>query len=253
MRGTRRFHYAPAVRTSVAVSLPTLRSKLRQLASPVHARNLSWFFKTAPGEYGAGDRFIGIRVPVLRRLAREFQSLPHSDVAVLLRSPIHEERLLALIVLVNASQRADETGRKEIYDFYFAHLDRVNNWDLVDVSAPRIVGRHLENRSRKILFRLARSKNLWRRRVAVLATFWFIRDSDFADALRIAELLRNDGHDLIHKAVGWMLREIGKRDEAALKQFLDRHAARMPRTMLRYALEKFPRRERKRYLQAGKD
>lgn len=252
MRGTRRFRYAPAVRTSVARSLTTLRSKLRQLASPVHARNLSWFFKTAPGEYGAGDKFIGIRVPVLRRLAREFRQLPLAGVAALLRSPIHEERLLALIMLVNACQRADETGRKEIYDLYLAHLDRVNNWDLVDVSAPRLVGRHLAGRPRNILFRLARSKILWHRRVAVLATFYFIQMGDFADALRLAALLRDDEHDLMHKAVGWMLREIGKRDLAVLKQFLDRHAAQMPRTMLRYAIEKLPARARKRYLQAGK-
>ena len=234
------------------MSVFQLRARLRNLASPADAQFLQRFFKTAPGEYGAGDKFIGIRVPVLRRLAREFQSLPRRDVAALLRSRVHEERLLALIMLVNASQRADEIKRKEICDFYLAHLDRVNNWDLVDISAPHIVGRHLENRSRKILFRLARSKNLWRRRVAILSTFWFIRAGDFADALRIAELLRDDGHDLIHKAVGWMLREIGKRDAVVLKQFLNRHAARMPRTMLRYAIEKLPAPVRQQYLQAGK-
>ena len=252
MRETRGFRYSSAVRTSVKISLSVLRSRLRQLASPVHARNLSWFFKTAPGEYGAGDKFIGIRVPVLRKLAREFRSLPLSATVELLQSPIHEERLLALIILVNASHRADEAGRAEIYKLYLAHLDRVNNWDLVDVSAPRIVGRHLEKRPRKILFRMSRSKNLWRRRVAVLATFHFIRLGDFADALRLAELLLDDGQDLMHKAVGWMLREIGKRDVAVLKRFLDLHAAQMPRTMLRYAIEKFPERERKRYLQTGK-
>jgi 3-methyladenine DNA glycosylase AlkD len=252
VRGARGFRYSSAVRTSVEISLPVLRSRLRQLASPVHARNLSWFFKTAPGEYGSGDKFIGLRVPVLRRLAREFRSLPLSAAAKLLQSPIHEERLLALILLVNACERADEAQRTEIYEIYLAHLDHVNNWDLVDVSAPRIVGRHLAGRSRRILFRLARSKNLWRRRVAVLATFNFISTRDFADSLRLAELLRDDEHDLMHKAVGWMLREIGKRDEAVLKIFLKEHAAQMPRTMLRYAIEKFPERERRRYLQAGK-
>jgi 3-methyladenine DNA glycosylase AlkD len=229
-----------------------LRARLRKLGSPADAEFLQRFFKTAPGEYGAGDRFIGIRVPVLRRLAWEFCSLPTSDVSALLRSPIHEERLLALILLVDASRRADEAGRTEIYDFYLAHLDRVNNWDLVDISAPHIVGRHLAGRSRKILFRLVQSKNLWHRRVAVLATFHFIRARDFSDALRLSRLLLDDAHDLMHKAVGWMLREIGKRDAAVLKQFLDRHAARMPRTMLRYAIEKLPARARKRYLQAGK-
>ena len=234
------------------ISLPILRSRLRQLASPVRARNLSWFFKTAPGEYGAGDKFIGIRVPVLRKLAREFRSLPLSAAVELLQSPIHEERLLALLILTDAYERADESGRVAVYRLYLKNLAHVNNWDLVDVSAPRIVGPHLEKRSRKILFRLARSKVLWRRRVAVLATFHFIRLDDFGDALRLAELLLDDGHDLMHKAVGWMLREIGKRDVAALKKFLHKHAARMPRTMLRYAIEKFPERERKCYLQAGK-
>jgi len=170
----------------------------------------------------------------------------------LLQSPIHEERLLALLILTDAFRCADESGRAAIYRVYLKNLSRVNNWDLVDASAPRIVGPHLEKRPRKILFRLARSKILWRRRVAVLATFHFIRIGDFTDALRLAELLLLDGHDLMHKAVGWMLREIGKRDETVLKEFLKRHAPRMPRTMLRYAIEKFPERERKRYLQAGK-
>jgi 3-methyladenine DNA glycosylase AlkD len=244
--------YSPDVQTPAGNSLPHLRSRLRQLASPVRARNLSWFFKTAPSEYGAGDKFIGIRVPVLRKLAREFRTLPLSATVELLQSPIHEERLLALLILTDAYERAGESGRTAVYRLYLKNLSHVNNWDLVDVSAPRIVGRHLEKRPRKILFRMARSKNLWRRRVAVLATFHFIRLGDFADALRLAELLLDDEHDLMHKAVGWMLREIGKRDVAVLKRFLDLHAALMPRTMPRYAIEKFPERERKRYLQAGK-
>ena len=252
MQEARSFRYSSAVRTSVEISLPVLRSRLRQLSSPVHARNLSWFFKTAPGEYGAGDRFIGIRVPVLRRLARKFRALPLPAAAKLLQSPIHEERLLALLILTDAYERAGESGRAAIYRLYLKNLARVNNWDLVDCSAPRIVGRHLEKRPRKILFRLARSKILWRRRVAVLAAFYFIRQGDFADAFRLAELLLDDEQDLIHKAVGWMLREIGKRDLAALKKFLRKHAARMPRTMLRYAIEKFSEHERKRYLRAGK-
>jgi 3-methyladenine DNA glycosylase AlkD len=252
VQGTHGFRYSSAVRTTVEISLPVLRSKLRRLASPEDARNLSWYFKTAPGEYGAGDQFIGIRVPVLRKLAREFRSLPPSAAAKLLPSPIHEERLLALLMLVNAYRCADESGRAAIYRLYLKNLSRVNNWDLVDGSAPGIVGPHLEKRARNILFRLARSKIIWRRRVAVLATFHFIRQGDFADALRLAEWLLADGHDLMHKAVGWMLREIGKRDITVLRRFLNQHAARMPRTMLRYAIEKFPERERKRYLQAGK-
>ena len=252
MQEARSFRYSSAVQTSARISLPVLRFKLRQLASPKDARNLSWYFKTAPGEYGAGDRFIGVRVPVLRRLAREFRALPPPAAAQLLQSPIHEERLLALLILTDAYDRADESGRAAIYRIYLKNLVRVNNWDLVDGSAPRVVGRHLEKRPRKILFRLARSKILWRRRVAVLATFYFIRQDDFADALRLAEFLLDDEHDLMHKAVGWMLREIGKRDLAGLEKFLRKHAARMPRTMLRYAIEKMPERNRQFYLQLGR-
>lgn len=229
-----------------------IQVRLQQLASPAAAKVVQRFFKTAPGEYGAGDQFIGIRVPVLRKLAREFRALPLTEVTALLHSPIHEERLLALLILVDDYARADAAGRAKIYALYLKHLDRVNNWDLVDSSAPYIVGPHLAERSRAILFRLARSKNLWHRRVAMLATFYFIRQNDFADALRLAERLRDDEHDLMHKAVGWMLREIGKRDVAVLKKFLRSHAARMPRTMLRYAIEKFPERERRQWLQAGR-
>ena len=234
------------------MNVSDLRARLKKLASPADARSLQRFFKTGPSEYGEGDRFLGIRVPVTRKLAREFRELPRRDVVALLQSPIHEERLLALVILVNAYQCGDDTECAEIYKLYLAQLDYVNNWDLVDSSAPYIIGPHLLNRSRKILSRLARSKNLWHRRVVVLATFYFIRQNDFADALRLAELLRNDEHDLIHKAIGWMLREIGKRDLIVLRTFLDKHAAFMPRTMLRYAIEKLSEPERQRYLRAGK-
>ena len=234
------------------MKISQLRARLKQLASPADAEIFQRFFKTAPGEYGAGDKFIGIRVPVLRQLVKEFCSLPLREVTGLLHSPIHEERLLASLLLVDAYQRADDAGRAKIFALYLKNLDGINNWDLVDSSAPYIVGPHLANRSRAVLFNLAASKILWHRRVAMLATFHFIRANDFADALRLAELLRDDEHDLMHKAVGWMLREIGKRDVAMLKKFLAKHAAQMPRTMLRYAIEKFPERERKRYLQAGK-
>ena len=237
---------------SGTITLDGLRQRLHRLASPADAKFLQRYFKTAPGEYGAGDKFIGIRVPVLRKLAREFRALPPPAAAKLLQSPIHEERLLALLMLTDAYGRADESGRAAIYRLYLKNLARVNNWDLVDCSAPRIVGRHLKARPRKILFRLARSKILWRRRVAVLATFHFIRQDDFGDSLRLAKLLLDDGHDLMHKAVGWMLREMGKRDVAELKRFLLNHATRMPRTMLRYAIEKLPERERQSYLQSGK-
>jgi 3-methyladenine DNA glycosylase AlkD len=238
--------------TKPTTLLPNLRTQLRKLASPADAASAQRYFKTAPGEYGEGDQFIGIRVPVLRKLAKEFRGLPLSEAKVLLDSPIHEERLLALLILVDAYHRANETGRAEIYALYLQRLDRVNNWDLVDTSAPHIVGRHLADQSREVLFRLARSKNLWHRRVAILATQSFIRQNDFAHTLRLAELLRDDEQDLMHKAVGWMLREVGERDLVVLKKFLDQHADRMPRTMLRYAIEKLPERERQKLLRAAK-
>lgn len=252
MRVVSNFRYSPDVPAKTNISLPELRARLHKLASPTDAASAQRYFKTAPGEYGAGDQFIGIRVPVLRKLTKEFRDLPLRDVEKLLGSAIHEERLLALLILVNAYHRADETGRTEIYALYLNQLDCVNNWDLVDTSAPHIVGRHLAERSRDVLFRLARSKILWRRRVAMLATQYFIRQNDFADTLRLAELLRDDEHDLMHKAVGWMLREIGERDLAVLKKFLGQHADLMPRIMLRYAIEKLPERERQRYLRADR-
>jgi 3-methyladenine DNA glycosylase AlkD len=240
------------IRANTAMTAAQIQIRLQQLGSPGETKVFQRFFKTGPGEYGFGDRFLGIRVPVLRRLARELRGLSLSEAAALLRSPWHEARALALMILVDAYDRATEAVRDGIYALYLAQLDRINNWDLVDISAPGIVGRHLAARLRKILFRLARSKHLWHRRVAMLATFHFIRAGDFADALRLAEALRDDEHDLVHKAVGWMLREIGKRDVAVLRGFLDGHAAKMPRTMLRYAIEKLPERERQRYLRAGK-
>jgi 3-methyladenine DNA glycosylase AlkD len=220
------------------------------LANRRIAAQAARFFKSGAGEYGEGDRFVGVRVPVLRRLAREFRTASVATALALLRSPLHEERLLALLLLVDAYGRADERGRERIYAGYRRALPRfVNNWDLVDTSAPNIVGRHLEHGSRAHLYELARSRNLWERRVAVLATFWFIKHGDFADTLAIAEHLLADEHDLIHKAVGWMLREVGNRDRATAARFLDRHHDRMPRTMLRYAIEKLPTAARRAYLE----
>jgi 3-methyladenine DNA glycosylase AlkD len=229
-------------------SLAKIRRRLRELASPSDAAHLQRFFKTGAGEYGAGDRFLGVRVPGLRRLAREFHGLSLPETERLLRSKFHEERLLALLILVGAYRRADEAGRGKIYRLYLQNAAFVNNWDLVDSSAPYIVGPHLIGRSRKILHKMVRSKNLWERRIAVLATFHFIRAKDFADLLLLAEVLLGDAHDLIHKAVGWMLRETGNRDTVVLRGFLERHSHRMPRTMLRYAIEKLPERERKAWL-----
>jgi 3-methyladenine DNA glycosylase AlkD len=234
---------------AAANDLAEIRAQLRALANPAIAAHATRFFKTGPGEYGEGDGFLGIRVPVLRRVARERRAASVATMLALLRSPLHEERLLALLLLVAAFRRSDERGRERIYRGYARAIRRhVNNWDLVDTSAPDIVGHFLEHRSREPLYALARSSNLWERRVAILATFWFIRRNDFADTLAIAELLLADEHDLIHKAVGWMLREIGNRDAKAAARFLERHYNRMPRTMLRYAIEKLPEAERRRYL-----
>jgi 3-methyladenine DNA glycosylase AlkD len=227
-----------------------VRRELRALASKTIASHSLRFFRTGPGEYGAGDRFLGIRVPVLRKLTAHYSHLPLPVVETLLHSPWHEERLFALLLLVQAVQRADAATVARIAKLYWRNLRYVNNWDLVDSSAPYILGPWLQNGSRTPLHRLARSPDLWRRRIAMLATQYFIRLRDYTDALRIARVLLHDEEDLIHKAVGWMLREIGNRDAAIARKFLDRHAAQMPRTMLRYAIERLPRRIRLRYMKA---
>ncbi len=236
----------------MGLSPATIRSKLRQLADPGVARSSQRFFKTGPGEYGAGDRFLGIRVPQLRKLVRDFQDVPLSAVATLLQSKWHEERLLALLLLARQYELGDASARSRIAKLYLAHRRRVNNWDLVDSSAHLILGPHLQNTDRRLLDRFARSRNLWERRIAMLTTLCYIRQRDHDDALRIAQLLLEDGEDLIHKAVGWMLREVGNRDPAVEHRFLEVHAARMPRTMLRYAIEKFPARVRTRYMRRSR-
>jgi 3-methyladenine DNA glycosylase AlkD len=222
---------------------------VRALADPEIAEHSARFFKTAPGDYGAGDRFLGIRVPDVRKIAREFRGAPLAAALTLLRSPQHEERLLALVLMVHLFERADDGARAEIYAQYLKHTPRyVNNWDLVDSSAPQIVGAYLEARDRGSLRDLARSPSLWERRVAIIATFWFIKRQSFDDTLEVAKLLLHDREDLIHKAVGWMLREVGNRDRGTEEGFLRRHCAVMPRTMLRYAIEKLPEQRRKAYL-----
>ena len=226
-----------------------LCAELDGAGDPERAEHLQRFFRTGPGEYGEGDRFLGLRVPEVRAIARRHRELPLPDLADVLASPWHEHRQAALFVLADRYRRAGPADRETIADFYLEHLDAVNSWDLVDGSAPHILGAHLLERDRSVLYELAASGHLWRQRVAVLATFAFIRAGQFQDTLRLAELLRDHPHDLIHKAVGWMLREIGKRDRAAEERFLDRHAARMPRTMLRYAIEKFEPERRRSYLQ----
>ena len=229
-------------------ALNSVRRDIRKVARPERAESNKWFFKTGPGEYGAGDRFLGVTVPQLRTLAREYRDMPLQYVVRLLHSPWHEERLLALLIMVGQYVRGNERTRHTIHQLYLRNTRSINNWDLVDSSAAQIVGAHLETRDRRVLRRLARSKSVWQRRIAMIATYHYIRQRNFKDALAIAALLRRDEHDLIHKAVGWMLREIGKRDRAAEERFLRVHARRMPRTMLRYATEKFPEPLRRKYL-----
>jgi 3-methyladenine DNA glycosylase AlkD len=225
-----------------------IQARLRSLANPEHAKTLAWFFKTGPGQYGEGDKFAGLKVPSIRALAKEYRDLPLAEVECLLHSEIHEERLLALIILVLQAAKAEDRCRKAIFDFYLANTKWINSWDLVDLSAPQLVGVYLEERSRKILHRLARSKSLWERRISIVATFHFIHREDYGDTLSIAEILLGDREDLIHKAVGWMLREVGKRDLPVLECFLQKHRLAMPRTMLRYAIEKFPDEKRRAYM-----
>ena len=225
-----------------------IRVALRALADASIAAQSRRFFKTAEGEYGAGDQFLGIRVPELRRIAREFRDASLREVGGFLRSRWHEERLFAVILLTEQYARGDAARQEAIHRLYCDNLRFINNWDIVDASAPRIVGPHLEKRDRSQLHIWAKSSDLWERRIAIMATFHFIRGNDFADTLTLAEMLLHDPEDLIHKAVGWMLREIGNRDRAVEEAFLERHAAVMPRTMLRYAVEKFPERKRRAWL-----
>lgn len=218
------------------------------MADPEDASFLQGFFKTAPGQYGAGDKFLGLRAPDLRRLVREYSELGDSQVLEMLASSWHEERLLALLFLVHKYRRGNASVRETIHRAYLANTRYINNWDLVDASALYIVGAHLDVGDIALLEHLARSDDIWERRIAIISTFHFIRTDEFRPTLKIAKLLVNDPHDLIHKAVGWMLREVGKRDRSAEDAFLLRHYSKMPRTMLRYAIERHPERVRKQYL-----
>lgn len=230
------------------MTISEIQHKLEKLANKEKAKVLQGFFKTGPGQYGEGDVFLGITVPLLRKLAKECRKTAVADSVALLRSKVHEQRVLALFLLVHAYAVGDESVKKKIYGLYLKNTRYINNWDLVDLSAPNIVGNHLADKSRKPLYALARSRDLWKKRIAILATFRFIKQDDFADALAIAGMLKKDDHDLIHKAVGWMLREVGKRDMRAEEEFLRKHYRDMPRTMLRYAIERFPEAKRQRYL-----
>jgi 3-methyladenine DNA glycosylase AlkD len=230
-----------------------IKRRLRTRADASRVPVLQSFFRTGPGQYGEGDEFIGVTVPALRETCRECRGANLAEIRVLLGSRVHEDRLLALLLLVDAFIRGTSAERRRIYGFYLANTARINNWDLVDSSAPAIVGGWLYDRSRAPLCALAKSPSLWERRIAIVATAHFIRRGEFDDTLAIAKLLLRDNHDLIHKAVGWMLREVGKKDGAAERGFLEAHAADMPRTMLRYAIEKFPPAEREAYRQTGRE
>jgi 3-methyladenine DNA glycosylase AlkD len=225
--------------------------KLRKHADPSSVAILQRFFKTGPGQYGEGDRFIGVKVPGVRAVCRECRGAPLEAIETLLRSPIHEQRTLALLMLVDAFKHGDEGERRRIYALYLANTKFINNWDLVDCSAAQIVGGWLHGRSKAPLTGLAKSPSLWERRIAIIATFDGIRRGEFDETFRIADLLLRDEHDLIHKAVGWMVREVGKRDGAAERAFLATRYKKMPRTMLRYAIERFPEKERRKYLNGG--
>ncbi len=221
---------------------------MRALASPEQASVARRFFKTGPGEYGEGDEFLGLKVPQIRSLVRDCDPLSEAETLSLVRSSLHEERMLGLYCWVRRFERGDGKTRRRIFDLYLANTRWINNWDLVDTSAPHIAGAWLLDKDRRILRRLAKSGSLWERRIAVLATQAFIRNGEFGDSIEIVRSLLGDEHDLMHKACGWMLREIGNRDEAVLEAFLARHARQMPRTMLRYAIEKLPEKKRKAWL-----
>ncbi len=220
--------------------------ELRRVARPEKVKILSRFFKTGKGEYGEGDQFIGVVVPDARLVSQKFISLSLNEIEQVLSSNIHEERLVGLLILVEKYKQAQ--NKKEIVDFYLAHTSAVNNWDLVDLTADKILGTYLLDKNRSVLYRLAKSKNLWERRIAIIATFEFIRHHQFEDTFAITELLMNDHHDLIHKALGWMLREAGKRDQLEEEKFLKKHYQKMPRTTLRYAIERFDDEKRRFYL-----
>jgi len=230
------------------MTVRNIRRKLQQLGSKDKAKVLQRFFKTGPGEYGEGDVFIGVRVPDLRRLAKGYQDITIKEVMQFLMSTIHEERFFALLILVSKYSKGDETVKKRIYEVYLQNTQFINSWDLVDGSAQHIVGAYLMDKSKNSLYLLAKSKNLWDRRIAILSTFHFIKHDNYAETLKISKILLSDEQDLIHKAVGWMLREIGKRHMTTEEIFLKKYYKKMPRTMLRYAIEKFPEPKRQEYL-----
>lgn len=232
--------------------LNQLKADLQALADPEKALILSRFFKTDKGQYGEGDIFLGITVPKQRAVAKGYYPLSLEDIQKLLNSPVHEHRFVSLLILIQKYKIADPRAKKDCFDFYIDERRHINSWDLVDLSAPKIVGDYLLDHDRKILYHLVTSENVWDRRIAILSTFAFINNSDFSDAFRICRALLKDPHDLIHKASGWMLREIGKKDEKAEENFLRKYYSIMPRTMLRYAIERFGADSRRFFMSGGK-
>lgn len=223
---------------------------IRKKSNREKAKLLQRFFKTGKGEYGEGDRFLGIVVPEQRKIVKEFSEIDIGDVEKLIDREFHEMRMIGLFILIKKFEKSNEDDRKDIFNLYLkkAKENRINNWDLIDLSAPNIIGKYLIDKNRDVLYKLAISSNLWEKRISILATFPFIRNKDFKDALKISQMHLKDKHDLMHKAVGWMLREIGKRDIKVLEDFLGKYYKNMPRTMLRYAIEKFPEEQRQKYL-----
>jgi 3-methyladenine DNA glycosylase AlkD len=230
------------------MSIKEIQKELDKNSDKKQAALLQRFFKTGPGEYGEGDVFIGIKVPLLRNIAKNNTDTSYKELKQLLKSKIHEKRMISLMILIFKYQKADEEEKSKIFKIYLDNTNNINNWDLVDLTAPQIIGDYLMDKDRSILIKLAKSKSLWERRIAVLSTFQFIKNGQFDFSLKISKLLLKDEHDLIHKAVGWMLREIGKRDLKKEEKFLQTYYMIMPRTMLRYAIEKFPDKKRKEYL-----
>ncbi|MDR0894291.1 MAG: DNA alkylation repair protein [Prevotellaceae bacterium] len=226
----------------------SIQQELEQYADPVKREFLPRFFKTGKGGYGEGDQFLGVVVPYTRLVAKRHKTEPFEVVAALLQSPWHECRLCALLMLVERFKKSSEDERRQIVDLYLSQTARINNWDLVDLSAPGIIGEYLTDKPRDLLYRLSASDLLWEQRIAVVSTYTLIKRGELFDTIALAERLLHHKHDLMHKAVGWMLREVGKRDKGLLEQFLEKYNKRMPRTMLRYAIEKFPDEERKRWM-----
>ncbi len=231
------------------MSLIKLKKDMENFSDPKRKKANEWFFKTGKGEYGEGDKFVGISMPHARTIAKKYLDLSIKEVEQLLHSKIHEQRMIALLIWTYQFEKADDKTKEKIYNVYLRNKKWINNWDLVDVTTPKIVGEYLIDKDRSILYKLAKSSNLWEKRISILATFAFIYNGESNDTLKIAEILLNDDHDLIHKAVGWMLREVGKRVSLREEEkFLKKYYKKMPRTMLRYAIERFSSLKKKFYM-----